>query len=230
MISYLLQAVTETSGYWNLVLLLGAIVFLGTFGSHIIQRMRIPQVVGCVVVGVILGPYIFNIITRQTIEEFKPLTMFALGLIGFMIGGELRGEVFKKYGKQFFIILLSQGVGAFLFVSVAVSITIWIILPFVVEGVELANRIHVSIAMGLVFGAVASVTAPSATTDVLWEYKTRGPLTAAVLAVVALTDALALMLYRGSVLGAQAIIGKSSSSVSVTTMVLFIELLGAALL
>ncbi|MHC4292915.1 MAG: cation:proton antiporter domain-containing protein [Planctomycetota bacterium] len=230
MISHFLQAVTETSVSWNLVLLLGAIVFLGTFASYFTQTIRIPQVVGCVVVGVILGPYIFNIITRHTIETVQPLTMFALGFIGFMIGGELRGDVLKKYGKQFFIILLSQGISVFLFVSVAISITIWLIAPFVLEGVALANRIYVSIAMGLVFGAVASATSPSSTTDVLWEYKTRGPLTAAILAIVALSDALALLLYRGAAIGALSIIGKNGDSVFDTAMIFLIEFLGAALM
>ncbi|MHC4132099.1 MAG: cation:proton antiporter domain-containing protein [Planctomycetota bacterium] len=218
------------SGSLNLVLLLGAIIFLGTFGSRFAQKIRIPQVVGCVVVGVVLGPDVFNFITRHTIEVVEPLTMFALGFIGFMIGGELRGDVFKKYGKQFFIILLSQGFGAFLLVALATSLTAWLILPFVLENVELVNRLHISIAIGLVLGAIASATAPAATTNVLWEYKTRGPLTAAILAIVALDDALALLLYRGAATAAQAIMGTSSSSVSGTTLILFLEIVGVALL
>jgi Kef-type K+ transport system membrane component KefB len=230
MISSSIQAVTEISVSWNLVLLLGVIVFLGTFSSRIAQRIRIPQIVGCVVVGVILGPDILKIISGQIIEVVEPLTMFALGFIGFMIGGELRADVFKKYGRQFFIILLSQGVGAFLLVTIATSITAWLILPFVLDDIELINRLHISIAMGLVFGAIASATAPAATTNVLWEYKTRGPLTAAVLAIVALDDALALILFRGAAMGAQTIMGTSSNSVSGTAMILFIEILGVALL
>ncbi|MHC4292916.1 MAG: cation:proton antiporter domain-containing protein [Planctomycetota bacterium] len=205
-------------------------VFLGTFGSRFAQRIRIPQVVGCVLVGVVLGPDVFNFITSQTIEVIEPLTMFALGFIGFMIGGELRADVFKKYGKQFFIILVSQGVGAFLLVALATSVTVWLILPFVLDNIELVNRLHVSIAMGLVFGAIASATAPAATTNVLWEYKTRGPLTAAVLAIVALDDALALLLYRGAATAAQAIMGTSSSSFAGTAMILFLEIMGVVVL
>ncbi|MHC5074424.1 MAG: cation:proton antiporter domain-containing protein [Planctomycetota bacterium] len=230
MISCFLQAVTEASGSWNLVLLLGAIIFLGTFGSRFAQKFRLPQVVGCVVVGVVLGPEVFNLITRHTVETVEPLTMFALGFIGFMIGGELRADVFKKYGRQFFIILLSQGLGAFLLVALTTSVTVWLILPFIQENIEIVNRLHISIAMGLVFGAIASATAPAATTNVLWEYKTRGPLTAAILAIVALDDALALLLYRIAATGAQAIMGTSSSSVSGTTMILFLEIVGVAFL
>jgi CBS domain-containing protein len=81
--------------------------------------------------------------------------------------------------------------------------------------------------MGLVFGAIASATAPAATVNVLWEYKTRGPLTAAILAIVALDDALALLLYRCAATGAKALIGTGQESVIGATVLLFGEILGA---
>jgi len=130
-------ASTDAIGDLNLVLLFGLVVLGGTLGSRLFQKLHIPQVVGCIVVGVLLGvvgillAYVLNLITRETIETlkpfetFKPFTMFALGMIGFMIGGELRSDVFKKYGKQFFIILFSQGIGTFLLVAVGASLAMW---------------------------------------------------------------------------------------------------------
>jgi Kef-type K+ transport system membrane component KefB len=166
------SATVETVNHMNLVLLFGLIILGGTFGSRLFQKFHIPQVVGCVIVGLILGD-IFNVIPHDIIELIRPFTMFALGIIGFMIGGELRGDVFKKYGKQFFIILFSQGIGAFLLVAVATSIV----------GHLVFDRLLISIAiMGLVFGEIASATATASTANILWEYKTRGPLIAAVLA------------------------------------------------
>ena len=73
-------------------------------------------------------------------------------------------------------------------------------------------------------------TAPAATANVLWEYKTRGPLTTAILAIVALDDALALLLYRGAAAGAKALMGTGQSSVLNTTLILLAEILGAILL
>jgi len=146
--------------------------------------------------------------------------MFALGLIGFMIGGELRSDIFKKYGKQFFTILFSEGIGAFLLVTVGASVMAWFV----------TNNLYISIAMGLVLGAIASATAPAATVNVLWEYKTRGPLTAAVLAIVALDDALALLLYRGAATGARAIMGTGHDSVLTAVLALFGEIVGAIVL
>jgi len=220
-------------GPLNLVLLFGLVILGGTFGARLCQKFHIPQVVGCIVVGILLG-HILNIAipgsTQNIIAALKPFTMFALGVIGFMIGAELRGDVFKKYGKQFFIILFSQGMGAFLLAAIGASTVAWFILPSLFEELTRTGRLCTSVATGLVLGAIASATAPAATVNVLWEYKTRGPLTASVLAIVALDDALALLLYRGAATGAKALIGTGHESVFVTVLVLFGEIGGAVLL
>ena len=215
----LLETILAQGEDINFVLLIGIVIFAGTVGAKIIQRLRIPQIVGYVVIGILLGPML-GVISQEMVHILEPLTMVALGIIGFMIGGELRRDVFKKYGRQFFIILFSQGIGAFLLVAVGTSLLAWLV----------TGNLSTSIAMGLVLGAVASATAPAATVNVLWEYKTRGPLTAAVLAIVALDDALALLLYRMAATGADALTGAGRDSVLVTTGVLFAEIIGAILL
>ena len=219
MIYSLANASGQVISHLNLALLFGLIILGGAFGARLFQRLRIPQVVGCIIVGILLGD-VLGLITPQTIDSLEPFTMFALGLIGFMIGAELRADVFKKYGKQFFIILFSQGIGAFLLVIVGASVVMWFV----------TGNLFTSIAVGLVLGAIASATAPAATANVLWEYKTRGPLTAAVLAIVALDDALALLLYRGAATGAKALMGSGDTSVLSTTVLLLGEIVGAIVL
>ncbi len=204
---------------FNLALLFGMMIFLGTFGSRLFQKLGVPQVVSYILVGIVLGD-LTGLISADTIESLKPFTMFALGIIGFMIGGELRGDVFKKYGRQFFVILFSQGIGAFVLVAVTTSVVGWFI----------TKDAFSSIAVGLVLGAIASATAPAATVNVLWEYKTRGPLTAAILAIVALDDGLALLLYRAAATGAQALVGTATKSVWATTALLFGEIIGSIFL
>ncbi len=218
MICSVVIASGDSSGQFNLnvVLLFGLIVLGGAFGARLFQRLHIPQVVGCIVVGILLGE-VLGVITPHTIEKLEPFTMFALGIIGFMIGAELRGEVFRKYGRQFFIILFSQGMGAFLLATIGGAVVAWFITGSVPE----------SIAVGLVLGAIASATAPAATVNVLWEYKTKGALTTTVLAIVALDDALALLLYRGAATGAKALIGTGQGSVLGTTLILLGEIAGA---
>jgi len=214
-----ISSLSEENAYLNPALLFGLVIFVGTLASRLFQKLHIPQVVGCIIVGIILGD-LLGWIEQHTIEKLAPFTMFALGIIGFMIGGELRASVFKTYGKQFFVILFSQGLGAFVLVAAGTSVAIWFV----------TGRITQAVAMGLVLGAIASATAPAATVNVLWEYKTRGPLTATVLAIVALDDALALLLYRGAATSAEALMGQVHESVLHAVGLLFSEIVGAILL
>ncbi|MFQ5453359.1 MAG: cation:proton antiporter [Candidatus Zixiibacteriota bacterium] len=157
--------------------LVGIVIFLGTSAGKVFQKLKIPQVVGYIVVGVLLGESVFGILKQSTIETFTPIINVALGLIGFRIGAELKGEVFKKYGRSIYTILFSEGLLAFFVVTLLVTL--------------ITKKFY----LGLLLGAIASATAPAATTDVLWEYKTRGPLTSTILAIVALDDALSLIIY-----------------------------------
>lgn len=167
-----------------MLLVFSLALFFGTVGGRIFQRLRIPQVVGYIAIGILVGRSCLNLIDEQMIARFQPVGFFALGVIGFMIGGELKLDVFRKYGRQLIITLLAEGLGAFVVVSL---LTTGLSLLFM--------EWHHAVALGVVLGAIASATAPAATVDVLWEYKTRGPLTTTVFALVALDDGLALLLY-----------------------------------
>jgi len=218
-LDFIIGSSGELSGALNIVLLFGLTILLGTTGQKLFQKFGIPQVVGCIVIGIILGNTP-GLITRHTIEAIEPFTLLALGFIGFMIGSELKADIFKKYGKQFFILLFAEGIGAFIFTSLITALLIYLV----------KKDLHLAVSMGLVFGAIASATAPAATTNVLWEYKTRGPLTAAVLAIVALDDALALTLYRAATTAADAVLGLRHESFIMSIVLLMGEILGAALL
>jgi len=204
----------------NIILLIGLAIFFGTAGARIFQKFRIPQVVAYVVIGLVIGESGLNLIGRDTVEILSSFNMFALGIIGFMIGGELTRDVFKKYGKQFFIILCSEGIAAFAAVAFLTGLVCW----------YFTKNVQTSVAMALVLGAIASATAPAATVNVLWEYKTRGPLTSTVLAIVALDDALSLLLYGFASSIAAALIGKTHGSIWITMLTAFSEIAGAVVL
>ena len=204
-----------------ILLLIGFAIVFGTIGAKLFQRLRIPQVVGYIVIGAIVGRSGFNFLDTDAIRSLLPFNFFALGVIGFMIGGELYFDVFRKYGRSFFTILLAEGMGAFVCVGGIVFGLAW----------ALTGDFNKSLALGLVLGAISSATAPAATVDVLWEYKTRGILTTTVFAIVALDDALALLLYgiassvAGLLLG-----GAASSGIAVAVGRTAYELLGAVAL
>lgn len=169
----------------NVLFLLGLALFGGTVGGRLFQKLRIPQVVGYIAIGIIIGESGLKFVDHGIILALQPFNYFALGLIGFMIGGELKREVITKYGRQFMNILMFEGITAFLVVSIFVGLL----------GTMLFGNWRIAWALGLLLGAIASATAPAATTEVLREYKTRGPLTRTVLGVVALDDGLALFLF-----------------------------------
>jgi len=161
----------------NMLLLCGIAVFLGTFSGKIFQKLRIPQVVGYVIIGLILGRSVTGLLGETQLINLTLLVNFTLGVIGFLIGAELKSEVFKKYGSQIYAILISEGL--FAFIAVAAIVTL------------LTHKLY----LGLILGAIASATDPASTINVLWEYKSRGPLTTTLTSIVALDDGLALILY-----------------------------------
>jgi len=169
----------------NILFILGLALFGGTIGGRIFERLKIPKVVGYIIIGFLLGRAGLRVVDKSTIDMMQPFSYFALGIIGFLIGGELKREAFARYGKQFTTILLTEGLTSFVFVSALIIVVGGIFFGFTTEVITL----------GLVLGAISSATAPAATTDVLWEYKTRGPLTSIVMGIVAMDDALALMLF-----------------------------------
>ena len=181
----------------NILLLLGLALFGGTVGGQLFKKIKIPQVVGYIFVGIILGQSGINLLDKTIIATFKPFNYFALGIIGFMIGGELKQEVIAKFGKQFIVILLLEGLVAYFSV---------VILTYI-AGMLIFDNTTVALPLALLLGSIASATAPAATTDVLWEYKTKGPLTTILTGIVAMDDALALTLFAISASFANSLLG-----------------------
>ncbi len=170
---------------------MGIALFGGTLGARIFKKIHFPQVVGYIVIGLIFGESCLSLINYATIEKMSPFNFFALGIIGFMIGGELKISIFKKFGKQFMTILLAEGMGSFFAVTILSFFTMRLLNS--VGMVDFSWR--VSLGLALLLGAISSATAPAATVDVLWESRAGGPLTTSVMALVAMDDGLALLLY-----------------------------------
>lgn len=161
----------------NILTVIGLLIAVSFLGSKLFQRVGIPQVVGFIVMGVLLGTSFLNIVPLELADELTFVSEIALGLIGFDIGSHLRLTDLRRLGRSIALILLFEAVGTFLLVTAGV---------YAITGV-----LHTA----LIFGALSSATAPAATVDVLAEYDAKGPLTTSLLAIVGLDDALALMLF-----------------------------------
>ncbi len=178
----------------NALFLVGLVVFLGILSGKVFQKLRIPQVVGYILLGVIVGKSSLHIFEGPVVDSLMMVVSFTLGIIGFIIGAELKADVFRKYGRSIYAILLGEGLLAFLFVATAITL--------------ITQKLY----LGLIFGAIASATDPASTINVLWEYRSKGALTTTLSSIVALDDGLALLLYGFAVVFSKSLIAKEQFS------------------
>jgi len=169
----------------NSIMVIGVILFLGTLGGFIFKLLKLPQVVGYIAIGILIGQTGIHLLSSKIITTLNPVNNIALSLIGFLVGAELRLSVLKKSGKQFTAILLFESITPFFTVSFFVGLVSYLV----------TKDVKSSITLGVLLGAMASATAPAGTTDVLEENRTKGPMTTTLLGVIAMDDAVALILF-----------------------------------
>ena len=196
----------------NSLAIIGMIIVAAYLGSKLVQRIGIPQVVGFIVAGLLLGTSFLNIIPLEMVRELGFISEIALGLIGFEIGSHLRLSELRRMGRTILMILLGEAVGTFLLVA---------------AGVYLLTRSDYT---ALIFGALAAATAPAATVDVLAEYRSKGPLTTTLLAVVGMDDVLALLLFSLAAALAESLLAKTGGLSLQQVVALPLREIGGALL
>ncbi len=175
----------------NILAVIGLVIAASFLGSKLFQRFGIPQVVGFIVIGVVLGTSFLNIIPLELAEKLTFVSEIALGLIGFDIGSHLLFSELRRLGRSILVILFFEAVGTFVLVTAGIYV--------------ITRSWHTA----LIFGALSSATAPAATVDVLAEYDAKGPLTTSLLAVVGMDDALALLLYSMAAALAESLLAQS---------------------
>lgn len=178
----------------NPFLLVGGAIIVGFFGARAADKVKVPWVVGYIIVGAILGVSGLDIITPKQVATLEFISIFALALIGFTIGGELEVRELKELGRSIVTITIFEATAAFALVTIALRL------------------ITGNVPLSLVFGALAAATAPAATVDVLWQYHSRGPLTTTLFAVVGLDDAAALIIYAFATSFARVLLGSQDYS------------------
>ena len=167
----------------------------GLFMSRIVKPLKLPAVTGYLVAGILIGPYCLGQLgingigftSVGTVADLSILNDVALGFIAFAIGDEFRLSQLKHTGKQATIIGIFQAVLTTLVVDAAL-----IGLHFVLG----EERLPLSSA--IILGAIASATAPAATLMVVRQYKAKGKLTNLLLPIVALDDAVGLIIFAVS--------------------------------
>ena len=175
----------------QVLLSLSIAIFAGLMLSRVAKLMHLPAVTAYLVAGILVGPYClgmlgvegFGFINKADVDKYAILSDVALGFIAFSIGNEFRLSQLKKTGKQATVIGIFQAVFTTLLVDV------------ILIAVHFAIPDKFPLPAAIVLGAVASATAPAATLMVVRQYKAKGPLTDILLPIVALDDAVGLVVF-----------------------------------
>ena len=176
------------------LLSLSIALFAGLMLSRLAKLVKLPAVTAYLVAGIIVGPYLIGaigvpglgFISMEDIKTYEIIPDVALGFIAFSIGNEFRLSQLKKIGRQATIIGILQAVTATILVDAALI------------GLHFLMPDKLPLPAAIVLGAVASATAPAATLMVVRQYKAKGPLTDILLPIVALDDAVGLVLFAVS--------------------------------
>jgi Kef-type K+ transport system membrane component KefB len=153
------------------------LLFAGLLFGRAVKIIKLPNVTGYLIAGLILGPYCFKIFPLGFITGMELMSEIALAFIAFSIGAEFKVSYLKKVGILPGVIAIFEATLSMVFVTSALLI------------------FRFPLAPALLLGAIASATAPAATIMVIKEYKAKGPVTDTLLSVVALDDAVALITF-----------------------------------
>ena len=180
----------------NTLLSVSIALLAGLLMTRLFKPFKLPAVTAYLIAGVLIGPYCMGALgieglgfnSMEAVSSLGIISQIALGFIAFSIGSEFRLEDLKKIGKQAFVIGIFQALVATLCVDAALLV------------VYMAMPGKITLAQLLTLGAIATATAPAATAPaatlmVVRQFKAKGPLTSLLLPIVALDDAVGLIVF-----------------------------------
>ncbi len=154
------------------------IILSGMIMARLVSMLKLPNVTGYLLAGVLIGPSILNLVPKEISTNLQVISEAALGFIAYSIGSEINFEQLKKVGKSLITITFFEA----LFPVILVTMTM--ILVF-----------KQPVAFAIVIGAIASATAPAATIMIIKQYKAKGPVVDTLLPVVAMDDGIAIISF-----------------------------------
>lgn len=181
---------------FHIFLYIGILLIAALLSTRLMKIFKLPNVTGYIITGIIMGPFVFGLffnhftydgiktsVIYNFVDQIKWVSTIALGFIAFSIGTSFKASAIKAVGKKVLVITILEALLASVFVIIALMIAHFI------------AHDKISWQLVLVLGAIASATAPAATLMVIKQYNAKGPLVNTLLPVVALDDAVALILF-----------------------------------
>lgn len=196
----------------NTILGIGFILLFGLFSAKAAEKIKTPAITAYLIIGILIGPYMLNFVPVNISRMSGMISNIALSLIAFSIGQNFSRQTFQQVGKQVMWISILEALGAWL-------LTIGALLGMRVPGY-----------MALVFGAIATASAPAAIIMVVRQYKARGKFVDTLMGVVALDDAWGLIIFSISLAVAKAMFLHLSTSLLNVVCGALLEIAGSFLL
>ena len=161
-----------------ILLSLSIILLAGFLLTRITKLLRLPNVTGYIVAGIVIGPYFLNMVPEEIIENLGFISDIALGFIAFGVGRFFKKEIFKESGFEVILITLFESLLAGVLITLSIH-----------------YMFHLSWDFCLILGAVATATAPASTMVTIRQYKVKGNFVNILLQVVAFDDAVCLIVF-----------------------------------
>ena len=194
----------------GVLLKLAIVLVAGLIGGRLARMVKLPEVTGYLLAGLFLGPSLFHLITPADTESFSVISDVALAAIAFSIGSEFLVRDMKKLGKAIIIITLFEVIGAIFVVFFVVRVLFG--QPF---------------ALSIVIASMSAATAPAATLMVIRQYRASGPLSKAILPVVALDDVFGIIAFGIAISVAKLSAGHVNDPSFMMFLQPFIEIIGS---
>jgi len=174
----------------DLALAIGVMIVAGFFGGTLAKKLKFPRITGYIVIGLVLSPSVLNLVSRTTIESLDIITSTALSIIAYAIGGSLRIQSIRKLGRSIAWVTIVQAIAAWLIVTIGV-----VFLAPPILGISQATVAQYYFPLAFILGAIACATDPATILAITHEYRSKGPLTTTLLALVAIDDAVAVVAF-----------------------------------
>ncbi len=177
--SVMLSSIPEWFEHHHLPILFvaGAMIIVGFYSGKSTRFLRLPSIIGYMIIGLLLGPSFVNVLDQEIQKNLSFITDVALGFVALSIGLELNFASLKKLGTGIISIIFAESFAAFIVTAVGL---------YLLTG---------DLPLSLIFASFAPASAPAGTVAIIKEYKAKGTLTKALYAVVGFDDGLAIIIF-----------------------------------
>ena len=187
-----MNEVLHSSSNLQPLFIVGLMVAIGFYAGKSMKFIKLPSIIGFMLIGVALGPSLFNLLDVSFQKNLSFISDVALSFVAVSIGLELSFSSLKKQGKGIILVIFTESFLAFFFVSILLYI------------------LTKDIALSIIFGAIAPASAPAGTVAIIQEYKAKGPLTKALYSVVGFDDGLGIIIFGFAAAIAKSLLGQEA--------------------